>query len=77
MSAEKKNHKPAKPSAVSLKSVNAAQQSGHDELLNPGTSFNAEWVNDIRINQSAVERRSDSLKARRSPKKNFQAAWLL
>jgi len=77
MSAEKKNHKPAKPSAVSLKSVAAAQQSGHEELLNPGTSFNAEWLNDIRINQSAVERRSDSLKARRSPKKNFQAAWLL
>ncbi|MFT5481816.1 MAG: deoxyribose-phosphate aldolase [Halieaceae bacterium] len=46
-------------------------------LLNPGTPFHAEWVDEIRINQSAVERRTDSLKNRRSLKKEWQAAWLL
>ena len=49
----------------------------HGELLNPGTDFNPDWVADIRINQSAVERRVATMKTRRSPKKNFQAAWLL
>ena len=46
-------------------------------LLNPGTPFNAHWVEDIHINSSAVERRVDSLKNRRSLKKEWQAAWLL
>ncbi len=46
-------------------------------LLNPGHDFNGDWVSDIRVNQSAVERRVDSLKARRSLKKEYQAAWLL
>jgi deoxyribose-phosphate aldolase len=46
-------------------------------LLNPGTPFNADWVNGIRVNQSAVERRCAGLKTRRSLKKEWQAAWLL
>lgn len=46
-------------------------------LLNPGTPFNPGWVDDIHINRSAVERRTDSLKTRRALKKEWQAAWLL
>jgi deoxyribose-phosphate aldolase len=46
-------------------------------LLNPGTPFNPGWVDDIHINRSAVERRTDSLKSRRALKKEWQAAWLL
>lgn len=47
------------------------------ELLNPGVPFNSSWVDDIHINRSAVERRTDSLKSRRALKKQWQAAWLL
>ncbi|MFT6286873.1 MAG: deoxyribose-phosphate aldolase [Alcanivorax sp.] len=44
---------------------------------NTGTEFHREWIEDIRINLSAVERRIASLGARRSVKKEWQAAWLL
>lgn len=44
---------------------------------NPGTALQLELVNGIRVNRSAVERRVASLKARRSPKKQWQVAWLL
>ncbi|MBB3169498.1 deoxyribose-phosphate aldolase [Simiduia aestuariiviva] len=44
---------------------------------NPGTEFNARWLTDIAINQSAVERRIATLKGRRSVKKAWQSAWLL
>ncbi len=46
-------------------------------MLNPGTPLHLDWLDTIRINQSAVERRTESLKARRSLKKAWQAAWLL
>jgi deoxyribose-phosphate aldolase len=46
-------------------------------MLNPGTPFNSAWIDELHINASAVERRSDSLKARRALKKAWQAAWLL
>ena len=35
------------------------------------------WINDIQVNLSAVERRTLSLTKRRTVKKDFQAAWLL
>ena len=35
------------------------------------------WINNIRINLSAVERRTATLVKRRSVKKDHQAAWLL
>ncbi len=44
---------------------------------NPGVPFDAGWVDSIRINRSAVERRTDSLGGRRTVKKDWQAAWLL
>ena len=36
-----------------------------------------DWVNDVRVNLSAVERRAASLVGRRTVKKQWQAAWLL
>ncbi len=44
---------------------------------NEGTAFNGDWVEEIRVNLSAVERRVSSLAGRRSVKKEWQAAWLL
>ena len=39
--------------------------------------FDADWIDEIRVNLSAVERRTATLPARRSVKKDAQAAWLL
>jgi deoxyribose-phosphate aldolase len=36
-----------------------------------------DWVEELRINRSAVERRAATLKTRRTVKKEWQAAWLL
>ena len=44
---------------------------------NPGMPLDLEWVADVRVNRSAVERRTASLPARRTVKKEWQAAWLL
>ena len=35
------------------------------------------WINEVQINLSAVERRTSSLTKRRTVKKDFQVAWLL
>ena len=39
--------------------------------------LNLEWVEEIRVNTSAVERRAGTIDTRRSVKKEWQAAWLL
>ena len=39
--------------------------------------LNLEWVKNVQINLSAVERRTATLIKRRSVKKEYQAAWLL
>jgi deoxyribose-phosphate aldolase len=39
--------------------------------------FDASWLDGLRINQSAVERRTATLATRRTVKKEAQAAWLL
>ncbi|MDQ0463421.1 deoxyribose-phosphate aldolase [Caulobacter ginsengisoli] len=44
---------------------------------NPGVPFDQAWVEAVRVNLSAVERRTSTLGARRSVKKDWQAAWLL
>ncbi|HFQ14743.1 MAG TPA: deoxyribose-phosphate aldolase, partial [Rhodobacteraceae bacterium] len=44
---------------------------------NPGVDFHPEWVESIRVNRSAVERRIATLAKRRTVKKEWQAAWLL
>src|ERR1041385_8102197 len=50
----------------------------HQEIVrNPGMALDFGWVNEVRINRSAVERRAATLVTRRTVKKDWQAAWLL
>jgi deoxyribose-phosphate aldolase len=44
---------------------------------NPGVAYDAAWIDGIRVNRSALERRIESLAGRRSVKRDWQAAWLL
>ncbi len=44
---------------------------------NPGLPLDLEWVMDARANRSAIERRAATYGARRSVKKDHQAAWLI
>lgn len=44
---------------------------------NPGVPLELDWVRDVRVNRSAVERRAATIPARRTVKKDWQAAWLL
>ncbi len=55
----------------------AKQQSKQHIARNPGIDFTPALFNDIVINRSAVERRTNTLTKRRSIKKQYQAAWLL
>lgn len=44
---------------------------------NRGTSLNLDWIENVRVNTSAVERRAATIAARRTVKKDWQVAWLL
>jgi deoxyribose-phosphate aldolase len=44
---------------------------------NPGTPLELDWVREVRVNTSAVERRAATLPKRRTVKKDWQAAWYL
>ena len=44
---------------------------------NRGMPFEPDWLADIRINLSAVERRVGTIPARRAVKKDWQVAWML
>jgi len=46
-------------------------------LPNTGIPLDLTWVQEVRVNTSAVERRTQSQTARRTVKKEWQAAWLL
>jgi len=48
-----------------------------DHPDNPGIAFDAEPVEAVRVNLSAVERRAATLPGRRTVKKEWQAAWLV
>lgn len=48
-----------------------------DQLVNQGTSFQHSWLDGIRVNKSAVERRIGTLGGRRSVKKDAQIAFML
>ncbi|HEX2201989.1 MAG TPA: deoxyribose-phosphate aldolase [Longimicrobium sp.] len=55
----------------------APARDAHDEARNPGTPLDLDWVADVRVNRSAVERRAATIGTRRTVKKQWQAAWLL
>ncbi len=44
---------------------------------NPIATLDLDWVSRLRVNRPAADRRIASLNARRSVKKDYQAAWLL
>jgi deoxyribose-phosphate aldolase len=46
-------------------------------FANRGTTLNLDWVENVRVNTSAVERRAATLVTRRTVKKDWQIAWLL
>jgi deoxyribose-phosphate aldolase len=64
-------------SAKSSATIMMREQSAHVPARNRGMSLDLDWVNDVRVNLSAVERRAASLAGRRTVKKQWQAAWLL
>jgi deoxyribose-phosphate aldolase len=49
----------------------------HQPQRNPGFPLELDWVRDVRVNRSAVERRAATIVTRRTVKKEWQAAWLL
>jgi len=50
---------------------------GRPLVRNAGIPLNLDWVREVRVNTSAVERRAQTQVARRTVKKEWQAAWLL
>ena len=54
-----------------------ASLNGQSLIRNSGISLDLNWVEEVRVNTSAVERRAQSQVARRTVKKEWQAAWLL
>lgn len=54
-----------------------ATLNGRDLLSNKGIPLDLNWLHEVRVNTSAVERRAQSQVARRTVKKDWQAAWLL
>src|SRR5467141_126806 len=66
-----------KPGAISPSETAIAKYAGRDLQSNRGIPLNLDWVNAVRVNTSAVERRAQSLGTRRTVKKEWQAAWLL
>jgi deoxyribose-phosphate aldolase len=74
------NHPGAAHEAASLQpdaGASLAILGGRPLLQNSGIPLDLNWVQDIRVNTSAVERRTQTQVARRTVKKDWQAAWLL
>ncbi len=62
---------------VSETAAKAAAIHGNAVPRNAGHPLELDWVNEIQVNRSAVERRCSTLAGRRSVKKDAQAGWLL
>jgi deoxyribose-phosphate aldolase len=60
-----------------LGSSGIASLGGRPLQPNSGIPLNLDWVDQVRVNTSAVERRAQSHVGRRTVKKEWQAAWLL
>ncbi|HTW30701.1 MAG TPA: deoxyribose-phosphate aldolase [Candidatus Sulfotelmatobacter sp.] len=66
------------PSSLIHEPIGAiATLNGRPLLANAGIPLDLNWIKDVRVNTSAVERRAQSEVARRTIKKEWQAAWLL
>jgi len=67
---ETPQHRVVSPSPVAHLEVPVAPR-------NPGIPLELDWIEEVRVNRSAVERRAATLRTRRTVKKEWQAAWLL
>ena len=65
------------PSLLLHPSNTVAILGGRPLLANVGIPLDLNWVQNVRVNTSAVERRAQTQVARRTVKKEWQAAWLL
>src|SRR5260221_14498773 len=63
--------------SISPSDTAIANYGGRDLQLNRGVALNLDWVDAVRVNTSAVERRAQTIGTRRTVKKEWQAAWLL
>src|SRR5260370_31836877 len=71
---------PEAPGSVRSPTMDARRKTalaGHSAERNPGAPLHPSWFEGVGVNLSAVERRTASLPARRSVKKEYQAAWLV
>ena len=55
----------------------AVQRAATTYPRNAGMPLDLDWIHQVHINRSAVERRAATMSARRTVKKEWQAAWLL
>ncbi len=69
--------KDAPAEKLPLTEVPVAMLAGYPLLPNRGVPLNLDWVQQVRVNTSAVERRAQTHVTRRTVKKEWQAAWLL
>jgi len=70
---------PVEPAQRSANNHRPVPVTLHGRTLEPNRRIplNLEWVDQVRVNASAVERRASTHVARRTVKKDNQAAWLL
>jgi deoxyribose-phosphate aldolase len=54
-----------------------ASYAGRELQPNRGVPLNLEWLENVGVNTSAVERRAQTIGTRRTVKKEWQAAWFL
>ena len=73
------DQKSENPSATGLESraLSVLPDGTRHHTRNPGTPLHRDWFDDIQVNLSASDRRTQTLTARRSVKKEYQAAWLI
>ncbi|OLS22852.1 MAG: Deoxyribose-phosphate aldolase [Candidatus Heimdallarchaeota archaeon LC_3] len=55
----------------------STQMEGLKVERNPGIPLEIDWIKEVRVNRSAVEKRTITNTKRRTVKKDWQAAWLL
>ncbi len=55
----------------------ATLRAAEPTLRNPGTELDLAWVQSVRVNRPAAERRAQTLPARRTVKGDWQVAWLV
>ena len=68
---------PSTESQTPQSTTSFATLDGHPLLSNQGVPLNLEWIRQVRVNTTAVERRAQTHVARRTVKKDWQAAWML